>query len=324
MPFEKIDIHGTVVRCDVPEQNGKPDEIVEEAPEYSDRNMGLYQPVLAVRKQIAMQWNDVMGFMDDLGIERRASKDEKILAADVSCGVLKKEISRILGQKFQTRAKAGRLILLLGCIDEDRVRFERLRADFAEENMGVAGDFIKRKGHYYSRVDIDDKAQAARLGVLRAAETWNQERGNFSTYANVWMRRGLSIMGKENRKHEIPSLDRPLKGKHGSGKGSLLDLVTSTRENQPDHSVLYMMEKDVLRGVIENLDPVYKRLAELRWLDGGNRRNVSEIAEVLNQEGFTTLRTGSSITENKVRQWLKLLERMVIRDMKKKIRQDAD
>ena len=70
-----------------------------------------------------------------------------------------------------------------------RARFERLRNRVCAGNLRLALALAK---HYFGRrgrLELDDLSQLAALGLMRACETFEPERGNtFSTYAANWVR----------------------------------------------------------------------------------------------------------------------------------------
>lgn len=70
-----------------------------------------------------------------------------------------------------------------------RARFERLRNRVCATNLRLALALAKHHYGRRGRLDLDDLSQLAALGLMRACETFEPERGNaFSTYAANWVR----------------------------------------------------------------------------------------------------------------------------------------
>lgn len=55
----------------------------------------------------------------------------------------------------------------------------------------VANPFYRKLGGDRSPVDLDDLVQVGRMGMLRAAESWDPARGAWSTFATIWMRHAM-------------------------------------------------------------------------------------------------------------------------------------
>jgi RNA polymerase primary sigma factor len=90
--------------------------------------------------------------------------------------------------------------------DEERALAERIkqgdidaRNELVERNIGLAGQYA---GRCLGRgVDRDDLAQEANLGLIRAAETHDPDKGRFTTYATWWIRR--YVLEALKRRHVV-------------------------------------------------------------------------------------------------------------------------
>jgi RNA polymerase sigma factor (sigma-70 family) len=69
------------------------------------------------------------------------------------------------------------------------------------ENLGLAGWAAKKWGH---GLDFDDAFQIACLGLMRAAETYDPDRGPFATYAWNWLWQNLLNANREAAPVHVP------------------------------------------------------------------------------------------------------------------------
>lgn len=88
-----------------------------------------------------------------------------------------KEANVELVLEFQRLAKAG-----------ENIRARNLADKIVRGNEGLARKFAIKYGHASSEEDREDNMQAARMGVLRAAQDFDPASGSFSTYAHNHIR----------------------------------------------------------------------------------------------------------------------------------------
>jgi RNA polymerase sigma factor (sigma-70 family) len=117
------------------------------------------------------------------------------------------------------------------------VRLTAEQARTVAANTGLVGRHIARMraagvdGH-----QLDDAYQDGMLGLIRAVQKWDPERGRLSTYADRWIRKFIAA-GREQREPDqrIRSIDEvyyPDRGKTQGGDG--LSLHESLADRSPD------------------------------------------------------------------------------------------
>ena len=120
-----------------------------------------------------------------------------VLPAASITPLLSAEEEQELGRRVQAGRRA-RERLRLGCLAPDeRLRLEAVAADgdaarrrFVEANQRLVMKVARRfRGH---SLDLDDLVQEGNLGLIRAVERFDPERGlRFSTYAVWWIRQAI-------------------------------------------------------------------------------------------------------------------------------------
>jgi RNA polymerase primary sigma factor len=118
---------------------------------------------------------------------------------------------------------------------------------------------------------LDDLVQVGNLGLLKATESFDPEKGNrFVTYAVWWIRAYVSRFRKDNRsevrggeKDRVSMYDVCLDAPVGEADGevSQLDLLMGTAPDA-EHQYLAEEQNDEVR---QSLAAVKKRVGELGW-----------------------------------------------------------
>lgn len=70
----------------------------------------------------------------------------------------------------------------------DATGVRKFRALIVSQNQGLVRRLAMRYMHPQSEADADDAMQAGSMGLLRALEDFDPEKGSFSTYAAHWIR----------------------------------------------------------------------------------------------------------------------------------------
>lgn len=97
------------------------------------------------------------------------------------------------------------------------------RQQLIEDNMNLVY-FVLHK-YYPTFVGDEDIVQTGMVALCKAANTWDEEKGAFSTYAVLCIQNGIRHYFRDNKKHKnILSLDYEVRGKDGEPKefGDLL------------------------------------------------------------------------------------------------------
>lgn len=156
----------------------------------------------------------------------------------------------------------------------------------------------KRRG---SRVPLEDLQQEARLGLLRAVETYEPERAAFSTYAHWWVVANLnayinrnwslvySTMPKVGREAFLNgvssrggfdrSLNAPLH--YGAVEGTHQDLLRDPDWRPLDEALGERQHRARLRAdlagrIATRLNDVERRLIQMRWCVDGEEQPTLE------------------------------------------------
>ncbi len=136
-------------------------------------------------------------------------------------------------------------------------------------NAGLAPACLMRLGFSQAHPDWDDLLQAAFMGVLRAAELFDEANGaRFSTYADWWIRQRVQQWREGAQRHAHLSLDALEEGAGPFAAGPGVEAA-------PDAG-------DVVRRAMAFMPPRERAVLRLRFLKGltltqaGERLGVSK------------------------------------------------
>jgi RNA polymerase sigma factor (sigma-70 family) len=81
-----------------------------------------------------------------------------------------------------------------------------MKQQLIEDNMNLVYSLVSKE--YRSHLNDEDIIQAGMLGLCKAADKWDESRGNFSTYAWYSIRNAIIDEFKQRAKHQgVLSLD---------------------------------------------------------------------------------------------------------------------
>lgn len=108
-----------------------------------------------------------------------------------------------------------------------------------EDNMGLVYSLIQRE--YPTFRDDEDIIQTGMLGLCKAAETWDESIGKFSTFAYICIRNVILTELKYRSKHKgVWSLDHPFTNDNGE-TGTLQECLVG--EEDVNYVDTYVDEK---------------------------------------------------------------------------------
>ena len=126
-----------------------------------------------------------------------------------------RELEQEIGLRFLEIARIMREVVAA------RERLDELRKQFAEANLRLVVSVAKRSRSRMSDLELGDLVQEGNIGLLRAVDDFQYERGcKFSTFAIWWIRQAISRAkaydGRTIRlpAHQIEEISRFLRFKH--------------------------------------------------------------------------------------------------------------
>ncbi len=150
------------------------------------------------------------------------------------------------------------------------------RKEMVAANLRLVAHWAKR---YQGIADFDDLMQEGTLGLIRAVDKFEWERGfKFSTYATWWIRQSLQRAAEKHKFGEI-SLDQPVSDEdNNSTLGEMIPSENSEFENYVDNGVI----SENLLDAVAQLDDMEQHVIELRYgLLGGKPASLESVANKL-------------------------------------------
>lgn len=143
-------------------------------------------------------------------------------------------------------------------------------------NLRLVFHWAKR---YQSYADLDDLIQEGTIGLMRAVDKFEWERGfKFSTYATWWIRQALQRAIDKNQFSEI-SLDQPVGEDESTSLG---ELAAGQEVGFEDDVESYIIARD-LKKAIEELPEEERSVIKLRFgIDGRAPKSLESVAKELN------------------------------------------
>ena len=97
-----------------------------------------------------------------------------------------------------------------------------------EDNMSLVYFIINK--YYPTYITDEDIVQAGMLGLCKAGDTWNEDKGAFSTYAAICIRNNIRMEFRGRGKHQgVLSLDYELPETEDGAIITLGDMVADER-----------------------------------------------------------------------------------------------
>ncbi len=154
---------------------------------------------------------------------------------------------------------------------------EEARRAMVAANVRLVVHWAKR---YQGSADFDDLVQEGTIGLMRAVDKFEWERGfKFSTYATWWIRQSLQRAVERNRLSDV-SLDQPVAEDEGSV--TLGELVAG-EDSGFEGDVEMEITKDDLRKAVIELIGMERDVVELRF--GLRGKPPASLESVANQLG---------------------------------------
>jgi RNA polymerase primary sigma factor len=152
---------------------------------------------------------------------------------------------------------------------------ERARREMVAANMRLVFHWAKR---YQSMAEMDDLIQEGTLGLIRAVDKFEWERGfKFSTYATWWIRQALQRAVEKNQSAGV-SLDQPV----GEDETTTLGELAAGEDPGYEQRVETELDREAVRKALSNLPEDQRKVVTLRFgLDGGAPASLEEIARKL-------------------------------------------
>ncbi|MBQ2701111.1 MAG: RNA polymerase sporulation sigma factor SigE [Clostridia bacterium] len=174
-----------------------------------------------------------------------------------------------------TREEEARLCALLP------QRCHEARQTLIEHNLRLVV-YIARKFEN-TGVCLEDLISIGTIGLIKAVNTFDpQKKIKLATYASRCIENEiLMFLRRTSRLKMEVSLDEPLKT-DWDGNELLLSDVLGTEGDTVYRSLEETVEKQLLHGALEKLNPREKQIMTLRFgLTGGRERTQKEVADVL-------------------------------------------
>lgn len=194
--------------------------------------------------------------------------------------------------------------------------------EYAAENIKLCHWYVNRIQNQFwaSGSTYDDMVQAAYLGLVRAAKTWDPDKGKFSTYGFQWMRQAV-------QREASPFQWQVHVPVHAWAKAKVKEF--SITDNTSGYRAMSDTSKDrisTLEEVIE--DKKQTRLAEITESDIDFERYLTtlnpRLADVIIQR-FKNDRTLAEIGQDYgiTRERIRQIERVALRTCRQKEKEDA-
>ena len=164
----------------------------------------------------------------------------------------------------------------------DSEQVERL----VEDNLGLV-KFMVRKYYPDFIADDDDVIQSGNIGLFKAAKTWDETKGKFSTYASKCIKNEVHTYLRDNVFNEPPiySLDFPLSELPGFSDATMT--FGDTIEDRKSESYFEdLYEDDFISRLKEN----ERRMVEYRRA-GYLQSEISEMMGINQSHVSRTLRS---------------------------------
>jgi RNA polymerase sigma factor (sigma-70 family) len=147
----------------------------------------------------------------------------------------------------------------MGPIDDDL-------HELIEQNAGLAWAVANKWRR--SGLDVDDLAQHGMIGLMKAAEGFNPERGQFSTHGTWWARSVIGRAAEKLLRHEgLASLDA-LEQDPQDDAGGPFDVLDDAEQSER------------LWAAVDCLLARDRMVIELRFRDGFSQLRVAEFLEI--------------------------------------------
>lgn len=134
-------------------------------------------------------------------------------------------------------------------------------------------------------VDLEDLLQAGAIGLMEAADSWDEEQGAFSTWAVIHirkrMREALGLNSRDPNRHQgLVPLDQPVF--EDNEAASLLDTIQDDSIPASDERLIAQDTASIVQDAIANIpDEPSRRVVELIGLQG---LSVPQAASQLDME----------------------------------------
>jgi RNA polymerase sporulation-specific sigma factor len=157
--------------------------------------------------------------------------------------------------------------------ESERARIERL----VRENVPLAlSACTKLLPKYRHRIDVEDMAQAAMLGMTEAAIRYDESAGEFSTYAMHWIR--YEIFAALRRSGSVTMPER-LARKRGAAWPRIAALPVDLVANQRADPHAAAEAADEIEAHLKALPEIERKALELRFgLAGGDEMTIRAVA----------------------------------------------
>jgi RNA polymerase primary sigma factor len=152
---------------------------------------------------------------------------------------------------------------------------EEARNEMIAANLRLVFHWAKR---YQGMADLDDLVQEGTIGLMRAVDKFEWERGfRFSTYATWWIRQALQ-RAVEKHKLSDSSLDQPV----GEDESTSLGDLAAGEDSGFEDLVELKLVSSNLKEAISNLNEDEQKVVNLRFgLDTGSPVSLESVANLL-------------------------------------------
>ncbi len=184
-----------------------------------------------------------------------------------------------------------------------------LRNKIVEINMPLAQSVARNfQNIHHLRIPIEDLKQAALLGLIRAADTFDPDhfsQAQFSTYAKKCILNHLRTLTK---KWNFPTT---YGSNNDEGDDTNPVFNTGSREQSPDH---YAITNEIVQQGIN---------AAREYLQRNNAKNLDTIVEAwkmrnLQDLNYNEIAQKLNISRNRVNKWIQLFHTQFIKAVKKR------
>lgn len=283
----------------------------------SEQNAELAAPLVIIRVQMAEIWAQIQRLSHELGLKVKPKISEKILKQRAASWHIRIAIQRILAQPMPERAKSGTLLTYLAEVDELSAQAAMHRNEFLQHQRGLAMSFFDTsyKDYCSNLLDLPTRKALAEEAVLRAAETFDPAKGEFSTYAFQGILKKIRSAWEKERKHTRISLDAPRKGAKKKIDGTMHGIILDHRVQEPSRVAQRREMIATLRHILEELPTQWRVALELTagLTDDHRCYSPEEAARIMNERGIVTINKGVAVTAEKIRVWVMQAKRVIAR-----------